>query len=218
MDPQRLRSLAAKSKNPQVAEKLLRKAEMVELANDIRLCTACNLSATCTLPVPFASPTYPSIVLLGEAPGATEDMQNVPFVGRAGKLLDRVLKEAGTSRSQVFLTNTVCCRPPDNRQPTLEEKSACGPWLSKQLSVSKCTVGVTLGKTATAAVTGSADTPRGQPIKLADIIWVPTWHPAYVLRSPKAYPEIVAHIKLALNINNPTPEYLVETHLGGTLT
>ena len=114
-----------------------------------RRCVACpELAATRTQVVPGERPPGADVLLVGEAPGAQEDARGVPFVGRAGQLLDQLLLEAGLARSQVALANVLKCRPPGNRTPRRAEVANCRPWLARQLELIDPVLIVTLGTTA----------------------------------------------------------------------
>lgn len=113
--------------------------------DDIHNCQTCHLHKTCLRPVPGRGDLRSKIVLVGEAPGADEDLYNKPFVGRAGKHLDRVLKAAGLNREELYVTNIVKCRPPDNREPKLEEVTWCINHLITELIILDPRVVVTMG-------------------------------------------------------------------------
>lgn len=170
--------------------------------DQILACNACALGSSNR--VPFDGPTYqPDLVLVGEAPGANEDREGIPFVGRAGKLLDELLEGAGTRRSQVTITNTVCCRPPGNRDPEWAEIDACHPNLMAQLKLTNARVGVTLGRVAASIILDdpkvSIGATRSVPFIKYDKVWVPTYHPAYALRNPQAKSWIRADLSLAMS-------------------
>ena len=105
--------------------------ELETIANEIRSCTDCPLSLQRTQAVPGEGPLNASLMLVGEGPGFHEDQQGRPFVGASGKYLETLLKSIGMSRSQVFITNVVKCRPPSNRDPLPEEIHACGSYLER---------------------------------------------------------------------------------------
>jgi DNA polymerase len=160
-----------------------------ELASQIRGCVACTeLAATRTCVVVGAPPTATSLMLVGEAPGAAEDATGLPFVGRAGALLDELLTDAGLSRDAVGVVNVLKCRPPGNRTPTRPEVANCRRWLDQQIRLTSPTVVVTLGATATAwafarqttvaGVRGRAHPLAGHPATVV----VPTYHPSAALR------------------------------------
>jgi len=116
------------------------------IAAEIRVCTACGLCESRMQAVPGSGPADARLVFVGEAPGAQEDAQGVPFVGRAGKLLDRLLADVGLDRAQVYIANGIKCRPPDNRPPRKGEIAACRPFLDRQLAVIQPRLVVTLGR------------------------------------------------------------------------
>ncbi|HEX9708694.1 MAG TPA: uracil-DNA glycosylase [Candidatus Thermoplasmatota archaeon] len=123
--------------------------EPVDLA-----CTRCALCAGRTQVVPGKGPRPARLVLVGEAPGADEDRLGEPFVGRAGKILDQALAQAGVDRRAVFITNVVKCRPPGNRRPSAAEAAACRPFLDGEVAAARPGAIVALGKTAAEALTG----------------------------------------------------------------
>ena len=156
-------------------------------------CKKCPLCRSRTQTVFGEGHPDADLVFVGEAPGADEDMQGRPFVGRAGQLLDKMIRAMGLSREQVFICNMLKCRPPDNRNPAPEETVACWPYLLRQLEVIRPRVIVTLGNPATKGlldtVTGITKM-RGQFHELPEIApglggtpVMPTFHPAYVLRN-----------------------------------
>ncbi len=100
-----------------------------DLQQEILGCHKCDLALSRTQAVPGVGPPNASLVIIGEAPGQYEDLEGEPFVGAAGKLLTKLLAEVGIKRGQVFITNVVKCRPPENRQPTAKERKVCNPYL-----------------------------------------------------------------------------------------
>ena len=128
-----------------------------------------------------------SVLLVGEGPGQTEDQQGRPFVGSAGQLLDRILAAAGFNREEVYITNTVLCRPPGNRVPTPGETAACYPYLETKLRVIKPAIVVVLGATAARVLIDAhlgITKLRGQAFTRDGITFYPTFHPAALLRDP----------------------------------
>jgi DNA polymerase len=123
-----------------------RKAALEAIAAEVRGCTACRLHETRTLAVPGEGSPDTEVVFVGEGPGFNEDRQGRPFVGRAGDLLVKLLGSIGWRREDVFITNVVKCRPPDNRDPQPDEIAACAPYLRRQLEVLDPAVIVTLGR------------------------------------------------------------------------
>lgn len=128
------------------------------------------------------------LMFIGEAPGADEDQQGEPFVGEAGQLLNRILAKMEISRPEVYITNTVKSRPPGNRNPTMEEITACRPFLLKQIQAIRPQIIVTLGLVPTQALLeskGPLNRFRGKWHQWRGIAVMPTFHPAYLLRSPQ---------------------------------
>lgn len=121
-------------------------AAIQQLDQEIRVCTRCDLYRTATRAVPGEGPADADVMLVGEAPGFNEDKQGRPFVGPAGKFLDELLGAAGLKRSEVFITNVVKHRPPNNRDPLPAELAACRPWLEEQITLINPRLIVTLGR------------------------------------------------------------------------
>lgn len=156
------------------------------LAREAASCTRCRLSEGRTNVVfGTGSPRAP-IVFVGEGPGAEEDKQGLPFVGRSGQLLDRILlEETGLRRADVYIANVVKCRPPANRDPKPDEAATCRTFLDQQLELIDPAVVVTLGNVATRLLLGTTEgitKLRGSVYDLDGRQVVPTVHPAYVLR------------------------------------
>jgi DNA polymerase len=152
---------------------------------DCRLCGLCENRTKIVLP---SGDPNSGVVFVGEAPGEREDIMGRPFVGRSGKLLDAIMEEEGVDRSKVMITNTVKCRPPENRDPTKEEMDACRPFLDHELSGRKVIVG--LGKSACRDLLGyegkmSDIANRKMSIKVLgkDVLFIPTYHPAACIYS-----------------------------------
>ncbi len=123
-----------------------RQAALEEVAVQVRACTRCRLHETRTLAVPGEGSPDTEVVFVGEGPGFNEDRQGRPFVGRAGDLLEKFLGTLDWKRDEVFITNIVKCRPPDNRDPEPDEVAACAPYLHRQLEVLDPALVVTLGR------------------------------------------------------------------------
>lgn len=157
-----------------------------ELTDTMRGCVACaELAARRTRVVPGVCPPGAEILLLGEAPGATEDATGLPFVGRSGALLDAVLAEAGLDRADVAVLNVLKCRPPDNRAPTRDEAARCRPWLDRQLALADPLLVVTLGLTAAVWALGRGITlagVRGRLHPFGERRLLATYHPSAALR------------------------------------
>lgn len=127
------------------------------------------------------------LVVIGEGPGADEDAQGKPFVGRAGQLLTRMLAAVDFSRDDVYICNTVKCRPPGNRNPEPDELAACAPFLAAQLGVLQPKVILALGSVATQALLATKESIgrlRGRLHPYGSAVLVPTFHPAFLLRNP----------------------------------
>jgi DNA polymerase len=123
-----------------------RRAALEAIATEIRACTRCRLHEGRTRAVPGEGHPGTEVVFVGEGPGQTEDRQGRPFVGRAGDLLVRLLEDIGWRREEVFITNIVKCRPPENRDPEPDEIAACAPYLHRQLETLDPALVVTLGR------------------------------------------------------------------------
>ncbi len=159
---------------------------MDELAERAGTCTRCELSLT-RQRVVMGSGSYDArLVLVGEAPGRSEDEGGEPFIGRSGQLLFRLLREeTGLARESCFVTNVVKCRPPHNRTPRREEIAACAPWWLEQLGRFRDPVIVTLGNSATRAVLGISDpigAVHGTSFSRHGATVLATYHPAAALR------------------------------------
>jgi DNA polymerase len=157
-----------------------------ELAREARVCTRCPLAEGRTNVVFGMGDPEADLMFVGEAPGAEEDQQGLPFVGRSGKLLDRlILEEIGITRDRCFIANTLMCRPPGNRDPVPDEIETCRPWLEQKLDLIRPRVVVTLGNFATKLLLDTKEgitRLRGRTYPFRDGVLVPTYHPAAVLR------------------------------------
>jgi len=189
---------AASAKNQQVEAKPVKSknnaisGELEQLAKEIAACQKCVLGSTRLNPVPGEGNPNAQLVFVGEGPGADEDAQGRPFVGRSGQLLDKIIAAMGLQRSDVYICNIVKCRPPENREPRPEEIISCLPFLNRQLSLIKPKVIVCLGAPATRTLLKTNQAigklrgtfqdfyfdESSPPIKL-----MPTFHPAYLLRN-----------------------------------
>jgi DNA polymerase len=167
-----------------------------ELKHFALQCTACDLCKTRNHVVFGSGDPYSRLWLVGEAPGANEDEQGLPFVGQAGALLDSLLEKNGFKRESLFITNVIKCRPPNNADPTDEQKERCFPLLTAQLSIGKPKYVLALGRHAAEALSvkpfKSIKDIRGQIMDSDKVKVVVTYHPAAVLRNPRLG-EIVSH-------------------------
>lgn len=159
-----------------------------ELALRAQACVACRLAKGRHQVVFGAGDPHSLLMLVGEAPGRDEDLAGEPFVGRAGELLTRILAAVGLSRQEVFITNVVMCRPPQNRPPEADEQLACRPFLDAKLSAVGPRMVVLLGAVATKALlndpTASITRLRGTRQLRQGRYYYPTFHPAALLRDP----------------------------------
>lgn len=159
---------------------------LAELEREASACVACPLAAGRTTVVFGTGSPRARLALVGEGPGRDEDLQGLPFVGRSGRLLDRLLdEELGIGRDACYIANVVKCRPPDNRDPAPEEVAACRHFLDGQLAAIAPAVVVTLGNFATRALLGTTEGVtrlRGRSFPFGDAVLVPTFHPAFALR------------------------------------
>lgn len=159
-----------------------------EIRSDLGACTRCKLHAGRTkLVFGVGSPTA-DLVFVGEAPGQDEDRQGIPFVGRAGQLLTRIIAAIGLSRDEVYIANVIKCRPPRNRNPEPDEVATCEPFLFRQLDVIRPRVVVALGGFAIRTLLQTDEAVsrlRGRVFDYRGAKLVPTFHPAYLLRSPE---------------------------------
>jgi uracil-DNA glycosylase len=163
---------------------------MSDLMDTLRLqvisCTKCDLSKSRTNAVAGKGNYNAEIMFIGEAPGRNEDLKGEPFVGTAGKILTEALEYAGLSRDDVFITNVVKCRPPNNRVPLDEEKNSCQQYLTSELDIIKPKIICILGNTAYGSILGGSSITknRGKIIKKNNHLYFLTIHPAAVIYTP----------------------------------
>ena len=168
-------------------------------------CTACSLHETRTQTVFGIGNPNADWLIIGEAPGADEDRQGEPFVGRAGQLLNAMLLAIGLQREQVFIANILKCRPPNNRDPKPEEVQACEHFLKSQIALINPKIILCVGRVAAQNLL-KVDTPigkmRGQryPYPGTQIPVLVTYHPAYLLRSPREKRKVWEDLKMAVSI------------------
>ncbi len=161
-------------------------ATVTQIATEISTCTRCPLHQGRTQTVPGSGNANASIMFIGEAPGASEDEQGVPFVGRSGQYLNYLLNQIGLSRPDVFITNVVKCRPPSNRDPKSDEIEACKDYLARQIDTINPEVIVTVGRFSMARYFPKAKISNihGQPKYENGRAYYPIYHPAAALRNP----------------------------------
>ena len=158
-----------------------------ELRDSVAGCTRCVLHTSRSQTVFGVGNHDADWMIIGEAPGAEEDRRGEPFVGRAGKLLDEMLRAVGEPRDKVFIANILKCRPPDNRDPKPAEAAACRDYLERQIALVRPKIILAVGKIAAQHMLGSDETVgkmRGTVHQHGDIPLIVTYHPAYLLRSP----------------------------------
>jgi uracil-DNA glycosylase len=190
------------------------------IADQIRNCTLCPLYQGTTNAVPGAGDPYAEIMFIGEGPGFHEDRQGLPFVGRSGDYLNYLLDLIGLKREQVFITNVVKHRPPENRDPQPDEIMACKGYLDGQIKLIQPAVIATLGRFSMARYFPDAKISQihGQPKYAGDPVtaYYPFFHPAAALRNPnlrhdmeadfKRLPEVIAEVKKRRAANEPAPD------------
>ena len=160
---------------------------MEDLARQASDCTRCALAKTRTQVVFGVGDVRARLVIIGEAPGRDEDLKGEPFVGRAGKLLDKMLAAIGLARREVYIMNVLKCRPPNNRNPQPEEIAACAWWRDAQLEILRPRVFMLLGRFAAQTMLGTnapVSALRGRFHELRGVPARVSWHPAYLLRQP----------------------------------
>jgi uracil-DNA glycosylase len=193
-------------------EELSKPERLERLHRAVLGCTRCGLSATRTNAVPGTGPCPSEIMIVGEAPGFNEDAQGKPFVGQAGKLLDTLLAGIGLRREQVYITNVLKCRPPQNRDPMPNEAEACAPYLTGQLKLVEPKVVIVLGRHALERLLpghGPISRVHGQLVERGGINYVAVYHPAAALHNGSLVNDLQADflkVKQYLDaILNPPP-------------
>lgn len=165
-----------------------RDKQLQQLATQVSACMRCNLHKTRTNTVFARGNTQAKLMLIGEAPGYHEDKQGLPFVGRAGSLLDLMLKSIGLSNNDIYIANVLKCRPPDNRDPAADEIHQCRDYLSQQIQLMTPHLILALGRFAgqfLAGKTTALNQLRNKIHHYQQIPFMVTYHPAYLLRNPK---------------------------------
>ena len=181
------------------------KQTLEALEKTVSGCKRCVLSQTRTNIVFGEGSTAPKVVFVGEAPGHDEDMQGKPFVGRAGQLLTKIIRAMGFERKEVYIGNILKCRPPNNRNPLPDEIECCEPYLIQQLALLQPRVIVALGTFAAQTLLKtdlSIGKLRGRFHSYQDIPLMPTYHPAFLLRSPGRKRDVWEDIKQVIALLN----------------
>jgi len=188
------------------------RAELLEAIDvEVRACRKCRLCEARTKTVFGVGDPCARLCFVGEGPGADEDRQGEPFVGRAGQLLNKIIAAMGLKRSEVYIANTVKCRPPENRTPLPEEMQSCSPYLVRQLEAITPQVIVALGRPAVQDLLGTTQSMsdvRGRFHRYRGIPVVPTYHPAYLLRNPSAKKQTWDDMRLVMKFLEETPDPL----------
>jgi DNA polymerase len=176
---------------------------MDQLKQQVEACKLCSISKTRTQAVFGSGNKKADIMIVAEAPGVQEDKQGIPLVGRSGQLLNNYLAALGIRRDDIYVCNVLKCRPPENRDPDPKEVERCIGYLHRQIELVSPKVIITLGKFAGNAVLGkelSMGKLRSVNGKAGNATVVPTWHPAYVLRSPNAGDSMYEDLKKAVEL------------------
>ena len=195
-------------------ERDARREALVEVFNEASVCERCPLHEGRTRVVFGAGNSDADLMFVGEAPGAEEDRQGLPFVGRAGGFLNELLEGIGLKREDVFIANVLKCRPPGNRDPQPEEIESCRPYLEKQVELIQPRVIGTLGNFATKLLTGKPTgitkvrgTAQEHTLGGRQVLLLPLFHPAAGLRTPKVAEQLREDFKLIPDlIDQPLPD------------
>ena len=179
---------------------------LLAIREDIGDCTRCKLHTLGRTQIVFGvGNPEADLMFVGEAPGADEDEQGIPFIGRAGQLLTKIIEAIDLQRDDVYIANIIKCRPPQNRNPEPDEVASCEPFLFRQIDAIKPKVIVALGKYAAQTLL-KTETPisrlRGQVLDYRGAKLVPTFHPAYLLRNPSSKREVWEDMKLVRSLLN----------------
>jgi len=173
-----------------------------ELQQIVTACVKCRLAKSRTQVVYGVGSPNADLMFIGEAPGRDEDIQGKPFVGRAGQLLTDIIKAMKLTRDDVYIANVIKCRPPENRNPEQDELDACRPHIRRQIEIIQPKVIVTLGRFALQSLLEkgyAVSSVRGQWLEYNGIKVMPTYHPAYLLRTPAAKKDVWADMKKVMS-------------------
>jgi len=189
-------------RQPAAAPAVVEDSEAKTLLDELRaiavVCEKCRLAKSRTQVVYGVGNPNADLMFIGAAPGRDEDLKGEPFVGRAGQLLTDIIKAMKLTRDDVYIANVIKCRPPDNRNPEPDELDACRPYIQRQVEIIQPKVIVTLGRFALQSLTGKAygiSSARGNWLEYNGVKVMPTYHPAYLLRTPSAKKEVWADMK-----------------------
>ena len=185
---------------------LARVGSLPLIRTDIGDCTRCKLHTLGRTQIVFGvGNPEADLMFVGEAPGADEDEQGVPFIGRAGQLLTKIIEAIELTRDQVYIANVIKCRPPANRNPEPDEVAQCEPFLFRQIDAIRPKVIVALGKFAAQSLLRTTEPItklRGREFPFRDAVLMPTFHPAYLLRNPSAKREVWEDMKRVRELLN----------------
>ena len=200
-----LEEAAADLSPVQGADNLGQLDQLDQLAQVVRKCQKCPLHTTRTHAVPGVGSSDADWMFVGEAPGQSEDEQGLPFVGRAGQLLDAMIAALRMERKDVFIANVIKCRPPENRDPLNEEVDECEPYLHQQLNLIKPKIIIALGRISAQSLLKTTEPIgklRGKVHYYGELQTplIPTYHPAYLLRSPQQKSKAWEDLLLAKSI------------------
>ena len=173
-----------------------------ELENDCKQCKKCRLCQTRNNVVFGIGNKNADVMFIGEVPGADEDLQGVPFVGKAGKLMNMAFEVVGLKREDVYITDIVKCRPPSNRNPEDDETKVCLNYLRNQVILAKPKIIVLLGNIALKNILGKEydiTTIRGKCVEKKGILYLPTWHPATLLRDETKKIDFIKDLKSVID-------------------
>jgi uracil-DNA glycosylase family 4 len=192
-----------KSQKPAARKGSSKEQQLRELREEMGDCTRCRLGKSRTHLVFGVGNPDARLMFIGEAPGRDEDLQGEPFVGRAGQLLTKIIEAMGYKRSDVYITNILKSRPPENRNPEPDEIEICLPFLKRQIEIIKPRAIVCLGKFAAQTVlnTGAPiSSLRGRMGEYEGIPVMPTYHPAYLLRNPDAKKQVWEDVQKVMKL------------------
>jgi uracil-DNA glycosylase len=186
-----------------------RQGAMVAIREDLGDCTRCRLHKQGRKQIVFGvGNPHAEVMFVGEAPGADEDEQGIPFVGRAGQLLTNMIKAMGLNRDDVYIANVIKCRPPGNRTPEREECETCSPFLLRQIDVVRPKIIVALGAVAAKSllqINDSMANLRGRTYDFRNTRLIVTYHPAYLLRDPRQKKEAWKDLQRVMHYLGITP-------------
>jgi uracil-DNA glycosylase len=192
----------AASQTAEALPVLNKSAALTEILNDIGECTRCRLHKGRTKLVFGVGNVNADIMFVGEGPGADEDKQGEPFVGRAGQLLNNMISAMGIRREDVYIANVVKCRPPENRTPEKDECDTCSPFLMRQIEIIQPKMIVALGAVAAKNLLGVNDSManlRGKIYDFRGTKLIATYHPAYLLRDPRQKAEAWKDLQMVMH-------------------